>query len=153
MFYDEGTYGRSKAITFLAEVIAGCYLLFYLLAVFMRKLVGIEMMGVIQISFLSLLTLPSLNPNFEALFTIWFVNGFNYFSLSSKSHLKDIYTPLQVKGVSLFSRFTENYNITFALILIPYLISLICFILSKTAYKQDERKQHKALRMAKILAC
>ena len=111
------------------------------------------MMGVIQISFLSLLTLPSLNPNFEALFTIWFVNGFNYFSLSSKSHLKDIYTPLQVKGVSLFSRFTENYNITFALILIPYLISLICFILSKTAYKQDERKQHKALRMAKILAC
>lgn len=94
-----------------------------------------------------------MNPNFEALSTIWFVNGFNYFSLSPKAHLRDIHSPLQVKGVSLYSRFTENYNFTFLLICVPYLASLVSFILSKTGFREDQKKQSRAIKLAKVFAC
>ena len=113
------------------------------MAIFTRKLVGVEMMGVIQISFLSLLTLSSMNPNFEALTNIWFVNGFNYFHTSPKGYLKDVHSPLSVKGVSLYSRFAENYNLTFLLIVLPYLAALVCLILEKTVYRENESKQKK----------
>lgn len=62
------------------------------------------MIAVVQISYLSLMSLSSMNPCFKALTNVWFINGFSYFSLS-KGYLMDLYTPLQVKGVHLYSRF------------------------------------------------
>jgi hypothetical protein len=62
------------------------------------------MMAVIQISYLSLFTLSNMNPCFNALSNIWFVNGFNYFSFS-KGLLKDQLSPIQAKGINLYSRF------------------------------------------------
>lgn len=110
------------------------------------------MVAVVQISYLSLLTLTSLNPSFKALSNMWFVNGFSYFSLS-KDHLKDAFSPLQVKGLCLYSRFTENYNFTLLLIILPNLASLVCFILAKTLYKSNEKKQTRTIKLARVFAC
>ena len=136
IYYDANSYGMSRMVSILAYIIAGLSLFFFLLGIFARKLVSIEMVAVVQISYLSLLTLPSLNPSFKALTNMWFVNGFSYFSLS-KNYLKDTFSPLQAKGVFLYSRFTENYNFTLLLILLPYLLSLISYILSKTLYRKN----------------
>lgn len=99
-------------------------------------MVGVEMMAVVQISFFSLMTLSQLNPCFAALSSLKLVNGYN--SLS-KNRLEDPLNPIQPKGIFLFSRFVENFNFTTAIILIPLIIALITFILSKTACKENKR--------------
>lgn len=136
LFYDEFTYLIASIIGYLAYIIAGLSLLLFVVGIFARKIIGVEMMGVIQISYLSLLCLDSMNPCFKMLANIWFVNGFNYFSLT-KNYLTDVNSPIQIKGIFLYSRFMENYNFTMLLILIPYLISLVCLILSVTLYSKD----------------
>lgn len=88
-------------------------------------------MAVIQISFLSLFTLPSLNPTFAALSKVWFVNGFNIFPFD-KATLLISNVPTQMKGISMFSLFIQNYNFTFLLLFVP---SLIFYILAKTLFK------------------
>lgn len=94
------------------------------------------MMAVVQISFFSLVSLSQLNPCFAALSSLKLVNGYN--SLNSDP-LKDQLTPISPKGIFLFSRFTENFNFTLAIIIIPLLVALIAFILSKTAMKQNQK--------------
>ena len=84
-----------------------------------------------------------MNPNFESL-----TNS----TTSTCLPKPDVNSPLQVKGVSLYSHFTENYNFTFLLILLPYLAALVCLILERTLYKQDE-KQKKLSKWAKRLVC
>jgi hypothetical protein len=98
-------------------------------------------MAVIQISYLSLITLSSINPCFNALSNIWFVNGFNYFSLF-KGHLRDSDTPLEVKGINLYSRFLKNYNLTILLMLTPFLVGLICLIISMVIQKSKKITSH-----------
>jgi hypothetical protein len=44
-------------------------------------------------------------------------------------------TPRPPKSIMLMSHFYENFNFTAAIILIPLLIALITFILSKTIFK------------------
>lgn len=78
-----------------------------------------------------------MNPCSKALSNIWFVNGFNYFHASQK-YMLDVSMPVQFKGISLFARFAENYNFTVIIIILPYLFSLIFFILSKTLYKSNK---------------
>ena len=99
-------------------------------------MIGVEMMAVIQISFFSLLSLSNMNPCFAALSSLKLVNGYN--SLGG-NHLADQLTPNQPKGIFLFSRFTENFNFTAAIVLIPLLVGLVAFILYKTAFKDSER--------------
>lgn len=81
-----------------------------LLALFMMlasiacgKMVGIEMMAVFQITFFSLMTLSQMNPCFAALSYLWLVNGYN---VLNNNHLSDVFTPIQPKGIKMFSRFT-----------------------------------------------
>lgn len=93
-----------------------------------------------------------MNPCFKALSNIWFVNGFNYFHMSKK-YILDVSLPIQFKGIGLFARFTENYNFTAIIIILPYLFSLILSILSKTIYKSNKYKAFKILTLAKRCAC
>lgn len=142
----------AKIVSILAYMVAAFSLLLFLLGIFARKLIGLEMVAVVQISYLSLLALSSMTPCFRALTNIWFVNGFSYFFLS-KGHLLDPHTPLPVKGIFLYSRLLENYNITFLLIIIPYLVSLICLVLAKTAFKSQKKHSWQLIRVARICAC
>ena len=67
------------------------------------KMIGVEMMAVIQVSFVSLISLEEMNPCFQALSSLFFVNGYN--SISDESYLEDSRTPIEPKGIFLYSRF------------------------------------------------
>ena len=108
---------------------------FCVLGLISGKMIGVEMMAVVQISFLSLITLSQVNPCFAALSSLKLVNGYN--SLNQSNYLEDPLTPTSPKGIFLYSRFTENFNFTLAIVLIPLLVGLVCFILSKTALKEN----------------
>ena len=60
-------------------------------------------MAVLQITFFSLITLSQMNPCFSALSYLWLVNGYN--SLNHNNIL-DSLSPIQIKGIKMFSRFT-----------------------------------------------
>lgn len=157
ILYNNDTYKMAKIISTLSSIVGGLSLFVFLLGIFAGKVIGIEMMAVIQIAYFSLLSLSSLNPCFRALSDMWFVNGFNYFyplsSTHPKNYLLDPLTPLPAKALKLFSVFTRNYNFTLLLVICPYLISVICLILSKTVFKSDEKKKLNAIRWAKKFAC
>jgi hypothetical protein len=53
-FYDDSTYAQAKLVNILAQVIAACSLFLFFVGIFARKVVGVELMAVVQISFLSL---------------------------------------------------------------------------------------------------
>jgi hypothetical protein len=136
-FYDDKVYAMQGAVEKLATAIAFMSLAFFVVGIISGKMVGIEMMAVVQISFFSLVTLSQLNPCFAALSRLQFANGYN--SLHSGTHLQDKLTPIQPKGIQLFSRFAENFNFTLALVLVPALSALVCFVLSKTALKNNAK--------------
>ena len=92
-------------------------------------------MAVVQISFFSLVTLTQMNPCFAALTSLKLINGYN--SLNHRDHLEDPFTPTSPKGIFLFSRCTENFNFTLIIIIVPLLVALTCFILSKTVLKEN----------------
>lgn len=135
-FYTDQVYQIESIIQKLAMAIAASSLVFCMIGIIAGKMVGIEMMAVVQISFFSLVTLSQLNPCFAALSNLQFVNGYN--SLN-RNPLHDQLTPIQPRGIQLFSRFTENFNFTVAVIVIPALSALVCFILSKTAIKNNPK--------------
>lgn len=92
------------------------------------------MMAVIQVSFFGLMSLTEMNPCFAALSSLKFVSGYN--SLGTNP-LLDRFTPTQARGIFLFTRFTENFNFTTLIILIPLLVSLISLVLWKTLLKNN----------------
>lgn len=150
VFYDQGIYQISNVIQILGYVVVASSLFVFVAGIFCGKLVGVEMMAVVQISYLSLLSLDQLNPSFRALSKIQFVNGYNYHYLS-KGHLFDQLAPVQVKGMYMYSYFLQNYNLTVILVLLPLLMSLICLVLQKTFYKNDKPKKLKVKKVGRKL--
>jgi len=134
-FYDNFTYTLAGIISKLALAVGILSLLLFFLSMISGKMIGVEMMAVLQITFFSLITLTEMNPCFSSLSYLWLVNGYN--SLQNNP-LSDPLIPNQVKGIQMFSQFVQNFNFTLALVFIPLLISLISFILSKTAFKSNK---------------
>lgn len=130
-FYDEKVYSVANAVRYLSLAVAALSLILCALGLPNSKTIGLETMAVVQISFVSLMALPTLNPSFAALTDIWFVNGFNIFAFD-KSSLYSSEVPSQLKGVSMFGHFSQNYNITVLTIFLPLLIGLVTTIVAKT---------------------
>jgi len=100
--YDTSDYSLALSISQFATAVAILALLMYFLSIIAGKMVGVEMMAVLQITFFSLLTLSHMNPCFSALSYLWLANGYN--SLKH-NHLADPLSPIPVKGIQMFSRF------------------------------------------------
>ena len=89
-YYDEETYKLADSIATFATVVGVLALVMFLLGMISGKMIGTEMMAVIQVSFVSLMTLQEVNPCFRALASLWIVNGYN--ALSPNNSLEDPYT-------------------------------------------------------------
>lgn len=133
-FYDESVYEQQKTLEILCYAVTGLAFAGFFVSIYQGKMIGVEMMGVLQIAFLSLITLSYLNPAFTSLKSLSFANGYN--QVSENSNLEDPYISEQPKGVLLFSRFIENYNIDLALICIPALVGLVSFIYYYAKFKR-----------------
>lgn len=101
LFYDSETYELAKSIGIFASIIGYSYMVLFVIGLFSVKLIGVQSMAVIQISYLSLMTLRAVNPTFKALTAIWFVNGPNYFNIILRS-LTNIPIPMQLKAANLY---------------------------------------------------
>jgi hypothetical protein len=135
--YPDYAYRLQSIISKVGSALSLAALGVFALGVISGKMVGVEMMAVIQISFLSLMTLDGLNPCFAAISSLKFVNGYN--ELSRLTSITDLFLPIPPKFIGLFSFFVNNLNFTLAIIVIPLLVAAVAFILSKTALKTNPR--------------
>lgn len=102
-FYDDSTYSLADMISKVSTGVSGLSLAVFMASIISGKMVGVEMMAVLQVTFFSLITLSQMNPCYAALSSLWLVNGYN--SLN-KNNLSDKFTPIPLKGIKMFSRYT-----------------------------------------------
>lgn len=61
----------------MCSIIAGSSLFFFILGLISGKMIGVDLMSVVQVSFFSLMTMVGLNPTFAALRSLQLANGYN----------------------------------------------------------------------------
>lgn len=131
VFYPPENYILAKAVNYISTAIGGLVLAVMLIGLFGRKLVGLETAAVIQIAYLSMISLDLMSPTFAALSVLGLSCGFHKFEDYNMS--QSIGKPF--KGVELDLFFLKNYNIMMLLIFIPLLLALVAKILEKTCLK------------------
>lgn len=122
----------------------------FLIGIVSAKVVGVEMMAVLQISFFGLVTLSEVNPCFAALSPLVMSNGYNKNLIDNKNYIDDINTPIKIKGIMQYSQYVLNTNLSLVLILIPLILALIFFVASRVS-KKEERKKYCAILSSKFL--
>ena len=97
------------------------------LSLFGSKVVGIEMMSVIQLSFLCLISFENLSPPVLVLNSLFLANGYNQIETMNEILSSDMVQT--AKALHLSSDLIYNYNFSFALILVPFLSGIICLVI------------------------
>lgn len=97
-----------------------------LIGLFCNKIIGLELMGVLQISFFVMADINLVNPILAPLLYMKSVNGFN---LNTELPGSDV--PTRISAMSYKSLFLNNFNVMLALPLIVLTLSLIIYLVGK----------------------
>lgn len=101
------------------------------------KFIGVEMVGVVQASYIGLMVVKKIQPVMEPLMRMGFVNGVNTLLSDQRRRLVTDGTvvngvvPVNVAALEYDSQMAYSFNYTVILLLLPPLMSLIFFIASK----------------------
>lgn len=112
----------------LSSILTYVSLALLVLGLISSKVVVIEMMAVIQVSFFALCSLSNLNPCFAALSSLQLSSGYNMFPNPTQPSKSDL--PNQIR-VNLMEHFIYNVNFTLISLMLTLLIGFVFFILSK----------------------
>lgn len=117
---------------------------FFFGLIFSSKLMGVEMMLVLQVAFVGLMGLDKLEGLLYPLVRLWSVNGYNRIGLQDKmgSIVPARYTVLEYK-----TWFLPNFNVDFVLIVLPFVVGLAVYIYSKV--KSDKEYRIKSFQICK----
>lgn len=85
-YYEDNVYEKAKIIEMLSTIIGYLSLILMIIGLIVGKLIVIEALAVIQISFMSLITLTNLSPTFSALLPLKLSFGYNMYE-ADKSYL------------------------------------------------------------------
>lgn len=133
VYYSDDVYNSAELYEKLSTVVMYLSLMVFVMGVAIGKFIGVEMMGVVQISYIGLMIINYLHPVLAPFSKISFVNGFNnLFTSSSTNSIPNRITALNYQGELAY-----NLNCTTALLLLPPIIALILFITSKI-YKKHQ---------------
>lgn len=127
-YYSDKEYTLAKILQYIVLTMAIIALLLFLLGFYCNKLIALELLALYQVTFFSLSSLTDLSPNYQALTYLSLCNGYNPDLFASAPADRRFY-PLGMQ-ISLF----DNYNLTFLVILIPLLLSLILYVVNKCKY-------------------
>ena len=136
--YSDDEYGSAALVKTAATAASLLGLAMFLFGAFAGKLIGIELIAVFQVSFLSLTTLEDLSPSFESLSALGYSCGFAVKGVQpSQATVGRRFNPLSLKAP-----FLENYNVTAAVIAIPLILSLIFWLVNRLKFAgKNERLQ------------
>ncbi|MCB0369344.1 MAG: hypothetical protein KDD45_07790 [Bdellovibrionales bacterium] len=93
VYYSEEDYAMANIAKYLAMFLGVCSVIFFMIGLFGRRLICLECLAAIQVSFLSLLTLEDLSPSFSSLEFLRYSMGYN--SLKSYDLEQDVDRPFK----------------------------------------------------------
>jgi hypothetical protein len=90
------------------------------------------MLTILQITYISLMTVPLNTPMFSAVTSLAIANnGYNILSDSAIRPFEDVLSDSKVKGMLLYSQFLYNVNTAILFIILPLMVGTIALIISK----------------------
>jgi hypothetical protein len=130
VYYDNTTYSNVKVFDALAQTLMYASLAGFVAGLVLGKFIGVEMIGVVQVAYIGLMIINYLQPMMSTLAKIGFVNGINTLFQNS-TDVTSGQLPHRVTSLQYEAEMAYNMNYTTILLLLPPLVSLILFILSK----------------------
>lgn len=135
--YSNSVYSLAQTVSVISTSVACLALIMMLFSLLGAKVIGVEMMAVLQISFFGLVTASKMNPCIHALKNLSLVNGFNSIIMNGAGN--DNF-PHSFSALSLFPQFWENFNLSWIIIIIPFFVGLAMFAVSKKYFQEKEQQ-------------
>jgi len=110
-----------------SQILSAIALMISLIGLIGAKLIGLEMVAVFQIAFLSMLSLDDMNPIMDGLSGLQYSVGYN--KLGSYNKHQNLGS--EFIAIEFNPTFINNYNLTFIIIAVPLLCALVFKILEK----------------------
>jgi hypothetical protein len=126
VYYSEQEYFVADVVKYMALLACSISLLFMVLGLIGGRLIGLECMATIQLSFLSLLTLTEVSPSFASLSSLGLSFGYN--RLKGYDLSQDIDRPFKLDSID--QHWVYNYNFMGIFLLFSLLVALICRLIS-----------------------
>lgn len=98
------------------------------------KTYAIDILGMLQLSYLSMLSIGALNVMEIGLLPLRLSTGVNANTFGQQAN-QDMATSDSIKGVLLFSQFLQNVNFSALLFLLPLIVALATFLVTKLPLK------------------
>lgn len=136
-FLDQGTYQTINTIDTCFKVVTYATLAFFVLGLFTSKFIGIEMIGVVQVAYISLLMINLLHPFLEPIKFINLVNGPNTAFQNDRLSLTNP-LPNRITALEFLPPLAYSVNYSLILLLFPPLFSLIFYLVAKY-YKNPDK--------------
>ena len=132
VFYEDSEYGMAKIVIYLAIMLAVAALLLFLAGLFGGRLIGLECLALVQLSFLSLLSVEDLSATLSELQYLRLSFGYN--SVAPYDYGQGLGRPFVAAQLS--RPLVLNFNIMAGLILVPLIAALVFKIASAKAADQ-----------------
>lgn len=135
--YSDEVYSMLPMMTILSYLLMGLALGgFFFGLIFSSKLMGVEMMMVVQIAYLGLITIDKLESLLYPLINLWPVNGYNRLNLADKA---DSQIPARIALPDYKSYFLANFNLDIVVMMLPFVVGLAVYLYARKR-EQKERK-------------
>ena len=131
--YPADIYAYQRQLTsYFSFLVIASMTLFVLTLIFGSKRISAEMIVVLQIAFLSLVTIPKITPLFSSLsFLSHSGSRFNLLYSEDVRPFHDSSTNDRIKGTHLYSQFIYNVNLGLVFVFLPLLIGFVTLFVSK----------------------
>jgi hypothetical protein len=117
MYYPLGTCGKQKEVEQLVAAVEYTSYGVLMLSALPCKIVGLELFGVLQLSFLSLGSIDNVNLMLSPLKKMKGVNGFSLnLGKDSSSRRLQVYTPERINSIDYNANFIRNVNVMLFLV-------------------------------------
>lgn len=126
---------RREIVGLISDVVQYFYLAAFVVSLFTVKLIGIEMVSLIQLTFYSLIPLDTISVMFKGLYEMAYVSGFNL----NLQGLKEVPVSFHYSNLNLKSNFLSNFNAMLA----PILLCPVIFLILRLASSQSNSYKFK----------
>lgn len=144
-YYPDGVYGQAQIYDYVTLGIYIGSLFVYVLALFFRKMIGVEIIILIQTQVISLSMLNEIHPILGVLTKDKYAFGYNQFEYLMNLKISTDSESVGLYSVIGFSKiFGENVNVMFFAICVFYFLAILIGLLSSCQQKSPAKKMKEA---------
>jgi hypothetical protein len=138
--YSQRTYDSARTLSDVALLMAAAAVGLLLLSLLLGgKRIVVEMLIVLQVTYVSLIAVPELSPLYSALTALSAANnGFNALYSASLRPFEDTLSDSRAKGAQLYSQLLFNLNAGLLFVLLPLAVALAAFVVGRAKEFSEE---------------